>query len=63
MARVHILNVSPGDCTLIQHNSGRVTGIDICGGNLEVRQQAAAPRSPGKYDDHGGSPARQLPHV
>lgn len=42
MARVHIINVSPGDCTLIQHNSGRVTGIDICGGNLEVRQQAAA---------------------
>lgn len=42
MARVHVLNVSPGDCTLIQHNSGRLTGIDICNGNLESRQQAAA---------------------
>jgi competence protein ComEC len=42
MAKVHIINVSPGDCTLIEHNSGRVTGIDICGGNLEVRQKAAA---------------------
>lgn len=42
MAKVHILNVSPGDCTIIQHNSGRVTCIDICGGNLEVRQRAAA---------------------
>lgn len=41
MAKVHIINVSPGDCTLIQHNSGRVTGIDICGGNLETRQKAA----------------------
>ncbi|MBU9309452.1 hypothetical protein KGP65_01410 [Burkholderia multivorans] len=42
MAKVHIINVSPGDCTLIEHNSERVTGIDICGGNLEVRQKAAA---------------------
>lgn len=42
MAKVHIINVSPGDCTLIEHNSGRVTGIDICCGNLEVRQKAAA---------------------
>ncbi|WP_152554354.1 hypothetical protein [Burkholderia sp. A1] len=42
MATIHIINVSPGDCTLIEHNSGRVTGIDICGGNLEVRQKAAA---------------------
>lgn len=35
MAKVHLLNVSPGDCTIIQHNSGRVTVIDICGGNAE----------------------------
>lgn len=41
MAKVHIINVSPGDCTVIQHNTGRVTGIDICCGNLEVRQRAA----------------------
>lgn len=41
MAKVHIINVSPGDCTLIEHNSGRVTGVDICCGNLEVRQKAA----------------------
>ena len=41
MAKVHILNVSPGDCTIIQHNTGRVTGIDICCGNFEVRQRAA----------------------
>jgi competence protein ComEC len=41
MARVHLLNVSPGDCSIIEHNSKRLTMIDICGGNLEVRQQAA----------------------
>lgn len=40
MARVHLLNVSPGDCTIIEHNSGRRTMIDICGGNLKVRQLA-----------------------
>jgi beta-lactamase superfamily II metal-dependent hydrolase len=33
MASVHLLNVGSGDCTIIQHNSGRVTLIDICGGN------------------------------
>lgn len=42
MPKVHIINVSPGDCSIIQHRSGRTTVIDICGGNLEVRQQAAA---------------------
>jgi competence protein ComEC len=41
MAKVHILNVAPGDCTLIQHNSGRISGIDICCGHLETRQEVA----------------------
>lgn len=34
MARVHLLNVDPGDCTIIQHNGGRVSMIDICDGNI-----------------------------
>ncbi len=33
MARVHFLNVGNGDCSIIEHHSGRVTMIDICGGN------------------------------
>lgn len=33
MAEVHIVNVNPGDCTIIKHASGRVTVMDICGGN------------------------------
>lgn len=33
MATVHFLNVCPGDCTVIQHNSDRVSMIDICSGN------------------------------
>jgi len=33
MARVHFLNVGNGDCTIIEHASGRVTMIDICSGN------------------------------
>lgn len=36
MARVHFLTVGDGDCSIIQHNSGRVTVIDICGGNRTV---------------------------
>jgi competence protein ComEC len=33
MAKVHLLTVGAGDCTIIEHNSGHVTMIDICGGN------------------------------
>ena len=40
MARVHFVNVYPGDCSIIQHNSGRVTMIDICDGNTETTQMA-----------------------
>ena len=29
MLRVHFLNVGHGDCTLIQHDSGRLTMVDI----------------------------------
>ena len=41
MPRVHCLNVSPGDCTIIQHASERVTILDICDGNLQVDLQKA----------------------
>lgn len=30
MARVHFLNVEEGDCSLIQHDNGVVTMIDVC---------------------------------
>ena len=30
MAVIHYLNVKEGDCSVIQHNSGRVTVIDVC---------------------------------
>lgn len=33
MSKVHLLTVGEGDCTIIQHDSERVTMIDICGGN------------------------------
>lgn len=33
MSTLHFLNVGKGDCTLIQHNSGRTSLIDICKGN------------------------------
>lgn len=41
MTRVHFLNVGNGDCSIIQHDSRRVSMIDICKGNisdLEVKR-------------------------
>lgn len=35
MAKIHFLNVDEGDCSIIQHNNGNVTMIDICCGNIE----------------------------
>lgn len=47
MTSLHYLNVGAGDCTLIQHESGRVTMVDICGGNVRPHRigdlLAAAP--------------------
>lgn len=34
------MNVYPGDCSIIEHNSGRVSMIDICDGNTETTQMA-----------------------
>lgn len=30
MAKIHFLNVKDGDCSVIEHNSGHVTVIDVC---------------------------------
>ena len=30
MAKVHFLNVNEGDCSIIQHDNGHVTMIDVC---------------------------------
>lgn len=38
--RIHLLNVSPGDCSVIEHASGRRTMIDICSGNSDEIERA-----------------------
>ena len=38
MAKIHFLNVEEGDCSIIQHNNGHVTMIDICSGNLDKNE-------------------------
>lgn len=38
MAKIHFLNVDEGDCSIIQHDNGKATMIDICCGNI-VEQQ------------------------
>lgn len=47
MPRIHFLNVGKGDCHIIEHFSGRVTMIDICGGNTqeEILNASAALRT------------------
>src|SRR5262245_34427741 len=30
MSVIHFLNVKDGDCSIIEHNSGRVTVMDVC---------------------------------
>lgn len=40
MPRVHFLNVGNGDCSIIEHFSGRVTMIDICGGQVDAGEVA-----------------------
>lgn len=40
MGTVHFLNVGKGDCTLIQHNGGHHSLIDICKGNYEPPEKS-----------------------
>ena len=44
MGVIHFLNVREGDCSIIQHLSGRISIIDICNGN------AAATTETGLYE-------------
>jgi hypothetical protein len=34
MAKIHFLNVDEGDCSIIEHDNGKITMIDICCGKL-----------------------------
>ncbi|MBX3580186.1 MAG: hypothetical protein KF723_23540 [Rhizobiaceae bacterium] len=46
MAEIHFLNVCNGDCSIIRHNSDRITMIDICNGRTaSERSMSAALRS------------------
>ncbi len=41
MSKVHFLTVGEGDCTIIEHNSGNISIIDICGGNQTISKAEA----------------------
>ena len=45
MAKIHFLNVDEGDCSIIQHDNGKVTMIDICCGNI-IEQQPGQGENP-----------------
>ena len=40
MARFHFLNVKNGDCSIIEHDSGHVSIVDVCNARLERNKQA-----------------------
>ncbi len=42
MPKIHFLNVNQGDCTILEHNSNRITVFDISAGNIERKRSAAA---------------------
>jgi len=39
MAKIHFLNVGEGDCSIIEHDNGNVSMIDICCGNVTEKLQ------------------------
>lgn len=39
MAKIHFLNVDEGDCSIIEHDNGNVSMIDICCGNITEQRQ------------------------
>ena len=39
MSKIHLLNVKNGDCTIIEHSSGRRTMIDISAGNIDTKKE------------------------
>ena len=65
MAIIHFLNVKNGDCTLIQHSSGRNTLIDISNGNdvknfSESALESLSPKGNFKQKLHPIDPIKYL---
>ena len=49
--KIHFLNVGHGDCTIIEHDSGRITMIDINNGGMVVNIFAfSQPSIAAEYD-------------
>ena len=42
MAIIHFLNVKDGDCSIIKHNSDRVTVIDVCNARTSKEEEMEA---------------------
>lgn len=45
MSRFHFLNVKNGDCSIIEHNTGSVSMIDVCNARLPRNEQALSPEA------------------
>lgn len=69
MAKIHFLNVDEGDCSIIQHDNGHVTMIDICCGNIKeeprsfeafIKEAADAVRGNFNQKAHPTNPIKYL---
>lgn len=51
--KIHFLNVGHGDCTIIEHHSGRITMVDINNGDSldDTSAQEIADETPSLYDN------------
>jgi beta-lactamase superfamily II metal-dependent hydrolase len=64
MSLIHFLNVKQGDCSIIQHNSDRVTVIDVCNAKpetIEARIEEAVNKSFAKLSVLGNFNQKDYP--
>ena len=47
---IHYLNVEEGDCSIVKHDSGRISMVDICCGNLEAEKELTKDSAAGAED-------------
>ena len=41
MATIHFLNVNEGDCSIIEHDSDRITVIDVCNATIPISVESS----------------------
>ena len=61
MSKIHFLNVKNGDCSIIQHNTGHISIIDVCNARKVVANESAQAAAFSSCDSPSGN-FRQKEH-